>query len=321
MPEFKKASMDDAKLASAKQELDNIFLEHVRTDSGKFNPKGMQALQDNRWELAELIMTVLDEQLTVTDPLPFLFAMEEGQLGDKQIFQELNSALRVVNRAAGGKPISQRLTWKEWDIHTAMKEVAVEIPLEKIAVGRITPSLVVEEMAAALTRDKIATGLAAIDSGVDAVADRTGETGFSLRYTGYTQANFDKAIDGLLDEADSPQIFGRHVALAPAIRAFTGWSDSDLAALSARGLIGTYHGAGVVTLKDQYAKRNSGHVIPKDRVYVAGGTKGAIFKSVDISFLDYTEVDARTATFMAGRRVEWGTLVHDKYRYRVLQQS
>jgi hypothetical protein len=131
-------------------------------------------------------------------------------------------------------------------------------------VGRVTPSQVAERMATAILRDRIKTVLNAIDSAVDAVADRTGESGFLLRYAGYTQANFDKAIDGMMDEAETPALFGRHVALAPAVRGFTATPFGDetfKSELTLRGTIGTYHNAQIVTLKDQYAETSADHII------------------------------------------------------------
>jgi hypothetical protein len=76
-----------------------------------------------------------------------------------------------------------------------------------------------------------------------------------------------------------------------------------------------------VTLKDQYAETSADHIIPKDRIYGASGRKGAILETKDVGFLDYVTVDPRTATFMAGRRVEYGVTVWDKYRYRIITES
>jgi hypothetical protein len=320
MPTFKKASWDSDKLTLAKQELDDIFYSVVRNDNGSYNRRSVEKIEEARFDIAELIIKVIEETYAVTDPTPWLVDVEEGNLGDKKIFQILNSSLRVVNRSPGSKPLSQRIDYKEFMITTSQREVNVEIPLEKVAVGRITPSAVAEQMAASILRDQISTVLSAIDSAVDAVADRTGETNFNLRYTGYTQANFDKAIDGVLDENESPTVFGRHVALAPAIRAFTGFGQVNLQELTERGLIGQYHGAKIVTVQDQFNKVTGSHVMAKDRVFVAGGTKGAIMRKIDVSFLDYATVDPRSATFMTGRRLEYGVLVWDKYRYRVVTQ-
>lgn len=318
---FRTGSWTSDKLTAAKQELDNIFYETVRDGKGGFNRRSVEKVEAARFDIAELIIKIVEETFILSDPIPMLCDQQTGALGDKKVFQELDSALRVVNRAPGSKPISQRLTYKEWAILTSMKETAVEIPLEQVAVGRIQPSVVAEQMAIALQRDRIATVLSAIDSAVDAVADRTGSTGYNLRYAGWTQANFDNAIDGVLDDDQTPTVFGRHVALAPTIRGFTGFSQDYLTELNRYGIIGQYHGAAITTLKDQYNKFTGDHVIPKDRVYVAGGTKGAIIEDRDASFLDYVDVNPRTASFAAGRRVAYGVLVWDKYRYRVLTQS
>lgn len=322
MPNFKAASWTPEKVQTAKQELDNIFKEAVVGTKGRYNPRSVQKIHEARFDIAELIIRIVEETVLLSDPIPFLVDSEEGTVGDRKVFQRINSALRVVNRSPASKPLSQRFTWKEWEIFTSQKEVNVEIPLEKVAVGRVTPSQVAERMATAILRDRIKTVLNAIDTAVDAVADRTGESGYLLRYSGFTQANFDKAVNGMLDEAEAPALFGRHVALAPAIQGFattaTALSDEVRGELTVRGLIGTYRNAAIVTLKDQFAETSADHVIPKDRIYGASGRKGAILETKDIGFLDYVEVDARSATFMAGRRVEYGVTVWDKYRYRVL---
>lgn len=321
MPEFKTGNWTREKLESAKQELDNIFKEAVVGPGGKFNRRSVQAIHEARFDIADLIINIVDETFLLSDPLPLLVQNTTGNLGDIELFREQSSALRMVNRAIGSKPISQRLQFKEWNIVTAQKEVAFECPLEKVAAGSITPSVVATNMAITMIRDRITTTIQAIDDAVTAVPDRTGLSGWNLRYTGMTQPNIDKAIDGVLDEADTPTVFGRHATIAPVIRDFTGFGQENLDILTARGIIGSYHGAAIVTAKDQFSKYAGSHVIRNDRLYVASGTKGAISKTVDVGFLDYVTVDERTATFAAGRRVEYGTLVWDPYRYRVVTAS
>jgi hypothetical protein len=320
MLHFRMGQWTNEKLDEAKKELDDIFYSTVSDGKGRFDRRSIQKINNCRFDIAELIVRIVEETFLLTNPIPFLVDEQTGVMGEKKVFQELNSALRMVNRAPGAKPISQRLTYKEWDITTSQKEVAVEIPLEKVAVGRIKPSDVATAMAIAINRNRISTVLTALDSAVDAVSDRTGETGFNLRYTGYTAANFDKAINGMLDDGAQPTIFGRYVALAPALQGFAGWSQDITTELQSRGMVAQYRGAAVVSLLDQYNKFTGDHVVPKDRVYLASGTKGAIIEDRDVSFLDYAVVDERTATFAAGRRVEHGVLVWDKYRYRIVTQ-
>jgi hypothetical protein len=263
----------------------------------------------------------VEETFLTTNPLSLLVSETTGNLGDIEIFRQQNSALRMVNRAIGSKPISQRLTFREWNIVTSQKEVNVEIPLEKVAAGSITPSIVATNMAIAVLRGRISTALQAIDDAVDATPDRSGLSGFNLRYTGFTQSNLDNAIDGVMDEGGTPTVFGRHTTLAPMIRGFSGFGLENLDILTERGIIGSYHGANIVTIADEYNKYSADHIIRNDRIYVASGRKGAILKSVDVNFLNYVTVDERTATFMAGTRVDEGVLVWDKYAYRVITRS
>jgi len=316
--EFKTGKWTREKLETAKQELDAIFAEAVKGPGGSFNRKSVQAIQEARFDIADLIINIVEETFLLTDPTALLVDSTTGNLGDIELYREQSSALRMVNRAIGSKPISQRLQFNERNIVTAQKEVAVEVPLEKVASGSVTPSQMATNMAIAIQRDRISTTVQAIDDAVSATPDRTGLSGWNLRYTGFTQPNFDKAIDGIMDESESPTVFGRHSVLAPTIRAFTGFGLENLDILTERGIIGSYHGAGILTVKDQYNKYVGSHVIRNDRAYVVGGTKGAISKTVDVGFLDYVTVDERTATFAAGRRVEYGTLVWDPLRYRVI---
>jgi hypothetical protein len=129
----------------------------------------------------------------------------------------------------------------------------------------------------------------------------------------------DKAIDGLEDEGGAPTVFGRHITLNTPLRNFAGFSDSVNDDMTRRGKIGVYHGANLVTLIDPWARRDATHLIRKDRVYVASGTPGAIFMDKPVTFLNWSLVDARTASFGVGIRIEDGLLVFDPYQYRIIE--
>ena len=321
MHKFKTASRTPDELQSAKDELDAIFSIVKDTDrQGRLNPRAVQELDDNRYELAELILEIVNDELLLSDPAPFLVDQRDGVFGDKYVFQELDSALRVVARSYGTKPLSQRLWFKEYELVTSMKEVAVEVPLEEVAIGRITPSLVAEQMALAITRDRVNLILTAIDNGVSSGADRTGLAGYTLRYTTFDQPNLDRAIDGMLDEDEAPVILSRHIAMAPSIRGFTGWSDDITEEFQRRGVIGTYHGANIISLRDKFLKTTGEHIVPNNRIYLSStGRKGAIYQSKDVGFLDWAMVDPRSSTFGVGTRVEDGVLVHDPFLYRIIE--
>lgn len=329
MLKFNVARRQPQELAEAKKEIDTMFIEAVRkggVDGAKvFDRRGMEKIRAHEFDLAELMTQIIQDQVVTTDPAPFLVNDTQANLGDEHLWQELDASLRVVKRSPGSKPLSQRLTFKEYSMSTSQHEIAVEIPLEEVAVGRITPSMVAEQIAAAVNRWQISEVLDAIDAGVPAAtADRTGVAGHTLRYSGITTGNLNKAIDGIMDESGVPVILGRHIAIAPALRtavqADTNAFTSDMKReFETRGVVGQYNGAAIVTLRDDHSKLFGGHAIPSNRVYVASGQKGCIRKTVDLAFLTWQVTDPKTATFGMGLRFEHGFLMHDAFRYRVLE--
>lgn len=322
MPTFRTSSWDKDKIKSCGAELDSLFFEAVGKGESRMNPHAVDRLAKDRVEIAQTIINLIEQVLDNVDPLPLLVDEVTGDIRNNYVWQELNSALRVTTRAYGSKPLSQRLQFKEYSMSTSMKEVAVEIPLEEVYSGRQTPSLAAQEIAVAIARFRTSNTLDLIDAAVPAVNDRTGITGYTLRYalgTALTQAALDKAIDGLRDEGDDVTIVGRHVSIFPAIRSFTTLSVDQADEFGARGVVGQYHGANILTLKDAYARRSADHLIRKDRVYLASGVKGCIYMTKPVEFLNYSFVDARTATFGTGLRLEDGIMMYDAYRYRVIE--
>ena len=327
MPTFRTARWSAEKIADCRKELDNLFFEATGKGNGsRMNPRAVDILHKDRVDIAETITHLIQEEVENVNPLPFLVDQVTGDIRNNYIWQEMDGALRVVARSYGSKPLSQRLTFKEYSMRTSMKEVAVEIPLEEVFSGRFTPRMAASEMAIAIIRYRVSTTLDALDAAIPSSADRTGVSGYTLRYTGYTQANLDKAIDGLQDESENPTIFGRHVTLFPTLRTFDTKTSVDVAEsvkddFFRRGVVGSYHGANIVTLRDPFAKRSADHLIRKDRIWIAGGAKGAIFMDKPVTFLNWAMTDARTATFGTGIRIEDGLLVHDAFRYRILEVS
>lgn len=319
--QFKIANRTADEMAAHKSELDKIFKSAVGQDKhGRVDPKGLKELEANKIEIAQLVVQLVEDTVALTDPTPFMVDRRTYNLGDQILFQELKGDMKVTKRAYGSKPLSQRLTKTEWAMTTQAKEVAIEIPLEEIASGAMSASDAVNAMAESINRYRVQFVLDGIDAGVPAATDdRTGVTGFTLRYSGLTDTNLEKALDGLKDDGEAPSIFGRHIALYPAIRAFTGWSQDGIREFEQRGVTGVYQGSPVVTLVDKFSRKFGSHVIPSDRVYVAGGTKGAVLAEVDLSFLNYAETDARTGVFTTGMRMEDGLLVWNPYAYRIIE--
>lgn len=320
MHQFKMASRSEEQLALAEATIAEAF-EVVKGKGGTYDRAGARKLKDMEWELGELIIQVMNDRVALTDPTPLMVDVIDGELGDDYVWQEVTSSLRVVERAYGSKPTSQRLNFTEFDIKTTPREVVVEVPLEQIASGRYTPGMISEVMADTVNRYRISNVLDSIDAGVTAVADRTGKSGYVLRYTGLTEANLDNAVDGLLDEGEGATIYGRHIALAP-IRQFAGWStmgtDAALREFETRGMVGSYNGANVVSLRDRWSRRVNAHLIRADRLYMANAIKGAVHLRRNVSFLDFAEVLPAEGLFRVGTRIEDGTLVWNPYQYRIL---
>lgn len=319
--QFKMASRTADEMAAHKAELDRIFKAAVGHDKrGRIDPKGMKELENNKIEIAQLVVQLVEDTVTVTDPTPFMVDRRTYNLGDQILFQEMLGDMKVTKRAYGSKPLSQRLTKQEWGMTTQPNEIAIEIPLEEIASGAMQASDAVNAMAESINRRRVQFVLDAIDAGVPALtADRSGKAGLTLRYSALTKDNLEKALDGLKDDGEAPSIFARHTALYPAIRSFSGWSQDGIREFELRGVTGVFQGSPVVTLVDKFSRKAGSHVIRNDRVYIAGGAKGAVMAEVDLSFLNYAETDARTGVFTTGMRFEDGILVWNPYAYRIIE--
>jgi hypothetical protein len=319
--QFKVANRTADEMAAHKAELNRVFKNAVGHDKrGRIDPKGIRELENNKIEIAQLVVQLVEDTVAVTDPTPFMVDRRSYNLGDQILFQELLGDMKVTKRAYGSKPLSQRLTKHEWGMTTQASEIGIEIPLEEIASGASNASDAVTAMAESINRRRVQFVLDGIDAGVPAAtADRSGKAGYTLRYSALTKDNLEKALDGLKDDGEAPSIFARHTALYPAIRAFNGWSQDGIREFELRGVTGVFQGSPVVTLVDKYSRKAGNHVIRNDRVYIAGGARGAVMAEVDLSFLNYAETDARRGVFTTGMRMEDGLLVWNPYAYRIIE--
>lgn len=321
MYNFRVASRSDEAIKAAQADLDEAFAVLKPKNGEKVNRAGIYKLKETEHEIAEVLIQLLDDQMRLTDPTPMFVDTQTGNFGDKHVFQEVTAGLRVVDRAIGSKPHSQRLAFTEYDMSTQMKEMNVEIPLELVANGRYDAALLTQMMAEAKQRYQVGAILDAVDVGVASVADYAG---FNLRYSGLTAANLDDAVDGLMDQGFQPTIFGRWGALV-GIRSFAGWatsgSDAALREFETRGLVGSYHGAPIVVAQERYSRRHLSQVIRYDRVYLSANAnpRGAIFLSEDVSFLNYSEIDPRNGLLRIGIRWQDGVKVTDQQMFRIIE--
>jgi hypothetical protein len=319
MHQFKTASrsLDEMKLATDK--VTEAF-DKVKGANGRLDRAGVKALADLEVNIGEILVELADDQVLFTDPTPFFVETRDAGLMDDFIFQEISAALRVVDYAHTSRPQSTRVSFSEFSMKTSAHEIVMEVPLIHIASGRYNPAMISGMMADAITRDRVSRILAGIDAGIPSVADHSGLAGYTLRYTGLTEANLKKAVHGLYDEGLQPTIFGRWSALL-GIADFPGWttaSDAAIREFETRGMVGSYIGAPLVTLRDNFSKKIGTHMLPNDRVWLASGIKGAIHLRRDLSFLNFSEVRVAEAVYRVGIRFEDGLLVHDPYQYRLI---
>ena len=54
-------------------------------------------------------------------------------------------------------------------------------------------------------------------------------------------------------------------------------------------------------------------------MYIAGSAKGAVMADVDMSFMNYAEIDTRAGVFTTAIRLEDGVLVWNPYQYRIIE--
>jgi hypothetical protein len=326
--QFRVGKLTTDEFKEAKELLDASFAplaEVGKRGSAVTRPSVMKELEDNKYQIGELIVTVINEQITVANPLPLIVDEVSTDWRNDYVWTEIQKSLRVDERSPGSKPLSQLpFSWSEYGMETTQREVAVEVPLETIAKGTITASMVTEVIATGVLRERITRITNALSDAITAIPDRTGVSGYNLRYSGFTQANVDKAIDGLFDESDTATAFGRYITLEPALRAFTvsaGISDRSLGsddAMFERGVIGVYHGCRFVAVRDQFSKVwGNQHLLSKSLVWMVGAQKGAIYMTQDLSFLDWSELNTKNASFGTGFRFIDGLLVQDPYRYRI----
>lgn len=318
--QFKTASRTTDELKVAKSELDTMIRDSVRRDSrGRLDPSGLRELNDNRFEIAALVVELISDTVALTDPLPFMVDRRSYGINDQILFQEWRANMKVTKRAYGTKALSQRMTKLEYAMTTSSKELAVELPLEEIAAGSISVADVTATMAESINRWRIGIVCDAIDAGVPSVADYTGNPASMLRFSSLSKTNLELALDGLKDNGDVPTIFARHSALYPAIRAFTGYSQDTIREFETRGAVGVFQGTPIVTMVDRYSRVFQSHALRNDRVYIAGSAKGAVMADVDMSFMNYAEIDTRAGVFTTAIRLEDGVLVWNPYQYRIIE--
>lgn len=287
----------------------------------KFN-----AATEWRGEAAALVRQSVQDQFALTDPTPIFMERREGVHGDTYEFEQLINTLRVVEYSPKSAPQIFTPRKGKWTISTSSYELAWGIDLMKIARRQHTVASFVEMAAQAWTRFYANLSMTAINvacaTGVNDIKGRPVRTAASG--SSVSKLELDGALRRMYaGNGGGLTIFGSRFAL-DAIFDHGATTDELKNELNVRGQIGTYRGARLVEVQDEfnmfYQNNSTVSGLPVERlIWIASGTPGAILLEKDMSFLDWEEVNTKEAVWSSGNRAELGTLVHTPSRYHVIQ--
>ena len=279
-----------------------------------------------RGEAAKLIREVVVDTFKMSDPTPIFTERRDAKLGDQHEFTRLFNTLRVVEYSPQSLPTSFTPRKGKWVIKTSSFELPFGIPLAKVMTGQHELGEFAVMAGQALTRHYINLTLTAIDTAcATGVVDlkgravRTAAAGADVLKT-----EIDAALRRMNAFNSGVTIFGSRWALDP-IYSFAGALSENLKdELNARGVIGTYRGAKMVEMTDDfntfYASFSKVNGVDLDKlIFIASGEPGAILLERDMSGLDYEVLDPRSAQWSSGIRFDHGILVHTPSRYHVIE--
>jgi hypothetical protein len=318
--------------ASANREQITQKLADVQRDAMKLltGPGGgmtkFNAATSWRGEAANLIREVVVDTFKLTDPTPIFTERRDGKFGDTYEFTKLINTLRVVEYSPQSLPTAFTPRKGVWTIKSASYELPFTIPLQKIMNGQHDLGEFAVMAAEALRRHYVTLVLTAIDTA--AASGAVDLKGRPLRTMAagadVVKAEIDAALRRMNAFNQGVTIFGTRWALDPIYTMIGALSVNLADQLNARGVIGTYRGANIVELSDDfneyYTAFTSVNGIDLDKlIFIASGLSGAILLERDMSGLDYEVFDPRAAQWSSGIRFDHGVLVHTPFRYHIIQ--
>jgi hypothetical protein len=280
-----------------------------------------------RGEAAALVREAVQDVFKMTDPTPIFTERREGKMGDTYEFEQLINTLRVVEYSPASEPQIFTPRKAKYTIKTGSHEMAFGIPLQKIITGQHTIGEFADMAAQALTRHYVRLSLTAVNAACSSGATdlkgrnlRTSATGSSV-----AQTEIDGALRRILAYNAGVTIYGSRYALDPIMGfAASNGGDATKEELMRRGVVGTYRGAKLVELVDDYNVFYQSYStvagIDYDKlIFISSAVPGATLLEKDLSALNWEELDAKKAMWSTGVRFEHGILVHSPYRYHVIQ--
>lgn len=287
---------------------------------------GLQAMPEFQFKMATLLRETVIDGFSMTDPTPIFTERREGRLGDKHEFTRLINTLRVVKYAPMSEPLIFTPRKAKYTITTAPFELPFGLNLQQILTRQHDVAEFADMASQAVTRHFVNLTLTAIDTacatGVNDIRGRPLRT--AAAGTDIAQEELDSQLRRMYASGqDGLSIFAHRFAVDP-IFDFGANTDVALDELRARGQIGVYRGARIITVNDEFniwtqAFTSINGVDWEKLLFVASGTPGAILLERDLSALNWQELDAERAWFRTGVRWDHGILVHANWRYGVVE--
>lgn len=320
MYRFIQASVDRPTLEAKLADLNTAALEIL-------NRGGVTAFANaNEWrgEAAALVRESVEDVFRMTDPTAIFCEVRQIQHGDTYEFEKLFNTMRVVEYAPGSDPEIFTPRKGKYPIKTASHQLNYGIDLEALYTRQHTIGTFVEHAAQALVRHRMETVLTAVN-----IATQTPFLGDPLRTVAagsdVQKGEIDAALRRMYKYNAGVTIFGTRNALYPLYEIGVELGgDESKEELLRRGVIGVYRGAKLVEINDEYNEyyQSFTKIGAKDvsqYLFLAAGTKGAVFLEKDLSMLDWEVMDPRSARWEFGTRFEHGILVHSPYRFHVIE--
>jgi len=268
------------------------------------------------FEMAQLVRQIAVDQFELTDPTPLFVTRASADLGATLELEETVNTMKAVRRHPGSHPLAFTPTKRKFPITTKQYDLPFAMDLEKIIRGQLDASVFAEHAGEALSRVFVETTLSAIDAAATG-NDHYGRAQGSSVATAIDQTTLDLAIQTLGDVNSDVFIAARYFTLFP-ILGFAGFADAALEELRMNGMIGTYKGARIVVLRDDFNFYYNTASIADDKIYLGGARKGAWLHERDVSALEYQSLDPEKAWLKTGFRLDFDVTVLQPYRYHVI---
>jgi hypothetical protein len=313
MDQFKglrQASRTEDQIKEGKEALNEAFAKYKKVGEVAADPKF-------QFEVAELVRQLATDQFMLTDPSPMFVNRQDARLGDTIEIEETVNTMKAVRRHPASHPLAFTPTKRKYPITTIQYDLPFAMDLEKIIRRQLDASVFVDHAAEALSRIMVSTTLGAIDTAC------TGNDHYSRALRASVATNVDATtLDGVLrslgDVNSDTFIAGRYYTLFP-ILGFTGYADVALEEIRRTGMIGTYKGARIIVLRDDFNWFYNEATIADDKIYLGGADKGAWLYERDVSALDYQSMDTEKAWLKSGFRTDFSVTVLQPWKYRVIE--